>query len=328
MDTQTTNLQYRERLEEQVQTRTRELEESRTHYRKLLESASNYVYTVILHKKLPVKTIHHPGCEVITGYMQDEFSADSGLWNRIIHEEDRLQVFAMTQHLLTGTEKMVVEHRIYHKDGSIRWVSNTLVPFSEVNGMSGHGTPPGDTVLISYDGIITDITKCKTSEEKLQQHMANIASLRSIGQAVSSNHDMNTVLNIFLHETLNRLKVDAACILLHDPERLELNCALGKGFGTDCRLNGRVGLGEGYAGRVVQQRTRVVVSDIPPDTSGYSHCQSIKSEGFRGYMGIPLVAMGQVKGVLELYQRQPLHPSDDWIDFAEVLAGQAAIALG
>jgi HD-GYP domain-containing protein (c-di-GMP phosphodiesterase class II) len=39
------------------------------------------------------------------------------------------------------------------------------------------------------------------------------------------------------------------------------------------------------------------------------------------------VAKGQVKGVLEILHRSPLHPDEDWKNFLEMLASQAAIAI-
>jgi HD-GYP domain-containing protein (c-di-GMP phosphodiesterase class II) len=50
-------------------------------------------------------------------------------------------------------------------------------------------------------------------------------------------------------------------------------------------------------------------------------------EGFVSYIGVPLAARGQVKGVLELYQRSPLDQDPEWWDFLEALSRQAAIAI-
>jgi len=50
-------------------------------------------------------------------------------------------------------------------------------------------------------------------------------------------------------------------------------------------------------------------------------------EGFSTYFGMPLVAKGTVRGVLEVFQRAPLAPDDEWLDFLETLAEQAAIAV-
>jgi putative nucleotidyltransferase with HDIG domain len=45
------------------------------------------------------------------------------------------------------------------------------------------------------------------------------------------------------------------------------------------------------------------------------------------YYGVPLIAKGQVKGVLEVFHRAPLDTGLDWVNFLETLAGQAAIAV-
>ena len=53
----------------------------------------------------------------------------------------------------------------------------------------------------------------------------------------------------------------------------------------------------------------------------------LQEEGFVSYYAMPLIAKGMVKGVLELLHREPLHPDQDWLDFMDALAGQAAIAI-
>lgn len=170
------NLVYRERLEQLVRTQTRELRESRARYRRLLESVTNYIYTVTVHDGKPVETIHRPGCERITGHTLEEFTADPGLWFRIIHEDDRPLVFGLAQYLLTNSHNHTLEHRILHKDGSIRWVTNTLVPsWNAQNILIPHKDVSGGTLLY-YDGVITDITSRKTAEEQLRRQMDNLTT--------------------------------------------------------------------------------------------------------------------------------------------------------
>lgn len=50
-------------------------------------------------------------------------------------------------------------------------------------------------------------------------------------------------------------------------------------------------------------------------------------EGFKTYIGIPLVTKGQLKGVMELFHRAPLNEGEDWLEFLNMLARQAAIAI-
>ena len=53
----------------------------------------------------------------------------------------------------------------------------------------------------------------------------------------------------------------------------------------------------------------------------------IQQEGFISYVATPLVVKGELKGVLEIFQRTQFQPARDWLDYFETLAGQTAIAL-
>lgn len=132
------------------------LRESERRFRDLLASVTSYMYTVVMDGGRPVSTTHGPGCLAVTGFSAEEYAADPGLWYRMIYTEDRQAVVDAAQQVLTSKSAITLEHRIQHKDGSIRWVQTTIVP---------NVSPEGQ--LLSYDGIITDITERKLAEEKM-----------------------------------------------------------------------------------------------------------------------------------------------------------------
>jgi len=76
----------------------------------------------------------------------------------MVPEEDRDLVRTEASEILAGHEPRSIEHRIMRKDGQIRWVSNSLVPSYDVEGH-----------LLSYDGLIRDITNRKIAEETLRE---------------------------------------------------------------------------------------------------------------------------------------------------------------
>jgi putative nucleotidyltransferase with HDIG domain len=86
-------------------------------------------------------------------------------------------------------------------------------------------------------------------------------------------------------------------------------------------------MGEGYAGMAALQQKIISVPDLQHGKTGFLRSPRFLSEGFQSYYGLPLVAKGRVRGVLEIFHRAPLHPDVDWLDFMETLAGQAAIAV-
>ena len=87
----------------------------------------------------------------------------------------------------------------------------------------------------------------------------------------------------------------------------------------------RVRLGEGVFGRTALER-RVMAfpnfgKDKPEDFSFNTE------DDIQAFYSVPLVSKGQVVGVLAIANRAPLTPDQDWLDFLEALAGQAAMAI-
>ena len=139
------------------------LRESETHYRRLLASVTDYVYTVTIENGRPVSTTHGMGCEAVTGYTPQDYEEDSDLWYRMIYEEDRPAVTKHANRILTEKTPLTLEHRLIHKNGSIHWVRNTLVPRHDDRGY-----------LIAYDGIVADITERKKYEEEMTRLVAAV----------------------------------------------------------------------------------------------------------------------------------------------------------
>jgi len=129
------------------------LRESEERYRRLTGAITDYIYTVQVKDGQALETRHGPGCVAVTGYTPEEFAADPYLWYRMIWPEDRDLLQDDVQELLAGRE-VFREHRITRKDGQLRWIRDTLSPhFNERRE------------LVSYDGLVQDITARKQAEE-------------------------------------------------------------------------------------------------------------------------------------------------------------------
>ncbi len=130
------------------------LGESEARYQLLLSSVTDYIYTVTIKDGRPMATLHGAGCEAVTGYTPGEYAADPYLWYRMVYWQDRDAVNRHIEQVVTGHIPPPLSHRIVHKDGSLRWVRNVVVPRYDTEGK-----------LIAYDGLVSDITEQKRAEE-------------------------------------------------------------------------------------------------------------------------------------------------------------------
>ena len=163
--------------------------------------------------------------------------------------------------------------------------------------------------------------------EELRLRIENLRSLRIIDTTITANTDVNLTLNIVLIETTTQLHLDAADILLFNPYTLLLEYAAGTGFRSNAIQYTRLQLGKGYAGKAALERTIVHIPNLMEADSNLPRALDAANEAFSIYYGVPLIAKGQIKGVLEVYHRTPLELSPERIDFLETLARQAAIAI-
>jgi len=180
-----------------------------------------------------------------------------------------------------------------------------------------------DRVLIT----IVDITERKQAEEQIQRQLQYIAALHEIDRAITGSVDMRLTLKIILEQVMEHLKVDAAAILLLNPHTMTLEYSAGLGFrGRDIERS-RLRLGEGHAGHAALERCRVHIPDLRERKEEFLRADLLKGEEFVTYFAFPLIAKGQVAGVLETFHRSLVEPGEEWLNFFETLAGQTAIAI-
>ncbi len=159
------------------------------------------------------------------------------------------------------------------------------------------------------------------------RRLENLQALRAIDIAIASNHDLRQTLEVLLDQITKQLMVDAVVILLLDETKQQLAYGAGRGFYTLTLRYTRLRIGEGIAGRAAQQRQIINIRDLSTDPQTLIRAASLAKEGFVSYYAAPLITKGQLKGVLEIFHRSFLDPDEEWLNFLEALAGQAAIAI-
>jgi HD-GYP domain-containing protein (c-di-GMP phosphodiesterase class II) len=163
--------------------------------------------------------------------------------------------------------------------------------------------------------------------EETRHRVKRLAALREIDMAITASLDLRVTLRVLLDQVILTLEVDAADVLLLNQLTQTLEYTARRGFHTGSLRKTSIRLGEGFAGRAALER-RIIsfpdLNEIRAEEASHSH---LPGEAFSAYFAVPLLAKGQVKGVLEVFHRSPLSPDPEWHEFLETLAGQAAIAI-
>jgi len=161
------------------------LRDSEERYRTLLYSVTDYIYSVRVDQGVVVSTTHGPGCLAVTGYAPEDFALDANLWISMVWPDDRDIVRLQVQDILSGKEELIIEHRILHKNGSVRWVRNVPIAWRHDDGS-----------VFAYDGLISDITGRKSMEEALRQSEEQARRIIDASPEGMVIHDFDRILYV------------------------------------------------------------------------------------------------------------------------------------
>lgn len=213
------------------------------------------------------------------------------------------------------------EAQVLAKDGSVvpYFLSGSRFRLHDEDFIVGIGLDRGE--------IAAAKSRIEALNLELQERLERISALHEIDRAITGSLDLDLTLDVVLLQVTERLHVDAASILLLQKASHTLVFGASRGFGGKLLQDTSLRLGEGLAGRAALDRSRVVIDDRTALRDSFPEGSAIREAGFTSYVATPLVAKGQLQGVLEIFDRSKLEASDDWHDFLTTLATQAAIAL-
>ncbi len=289
--------------------------------RKEKERAAQYldiagVILVVLDRSGIVSLINRKGSEIL-GYPEEEIIGQNW-FDRFIPERLRSELHAVFSRLMNGEERAVenYENPILRKDGTeclIAW-HNTLI-------RDEHGR------VVSTLSSGEDVTARKMAEGQARSRLEHLATLHAIDMIINSSLDLRVTLEEMLDLAISQLHVDAAAVLLLNRHTQLLEFGAMQGFRDSHMRHSRMRLGEGIAGRAALEQRNIFIPDLAGAADVFARTALIEGEGFVSYYAVPLVARGQVKGVLDILHRSRLDVDDDWLGLLDSLAAQAAIAI-
>ncbi len=251
----------------------------------------------------------------LTGYEYREYIKNPKLWRECLHaaDADRIKKEIGT---LEQRKLLVMEYRLRHKDGHYLWIHDEAkMIFSE------SGEP------LEIVGFWVDISIRKQNEEKILRQFKQINVLRNIEKAITSSLDLNIALHIILEQLIDVVGVDAVTILLpkNQPNILELAASMG--FKTRLVSKISIPFGVSYSGKCALERKTIYIPEVQREINDPILEEMLNKESILSLCAIPLIARGQLNGVLELFYREKTDLDREDMDFLEALGSQAAVAI-
>ncbi|MCK5793971.1 MAG: GAF domain-containing protein, partial [Anaerolineales bacterium] len=163
--------------------------------------------------------------------------------------------------------------------------------------------------------------------EKSQRQIEQLKALHDIDLAINSSLDLRVTLNIILDQVIEKLQIDAAAILLLNLKSNMLEHTVSRGFRTRTIEQYSLRMGEERSGKTAMERHLVQALNLVEVDDDLAYTNMMQEENFISYYSVPLIAKGQVKGMLDIFNRTPLNPDQEWYNFLETLGGQAALAI-
>jgi PAS domain S-box-containing protein/putative nucleotidyltransferase with HDIG domain len=248
----------------------------------------------------------------LTGYTRPELIGSS-FFDRFLDPEDKF-IDAFKSGIHTGMIPHQFESVIKTSTGSDRLIAwnNTVL-----RGVSG------DVTGIACLG--EDITVFRKNEERAKLQVQRVSALHSIDVVISSSFDARIVFSVIVDQIMKQMGVDAVKVMTYNPVEKKLTCVVDRGFDFPEQKIMEMNLDESHSARAILERQTTCY----PDGEHHEEINPriFSQEGFIVGYSTPMTIKGQVKGVVEVYNRSPLEPDAGWMEFYETLAGQAAIAI-
>lgn len=181
-------------------------------------------------------------------------------------------------------------------------------------------------LLESLAALLAGVMASARLIEHSHNQISRLEALHDIDLVINSSMNLQVTLNILLDQVIEKLQVDAAVILLFNPNTHMLEYTASHGFRTQAIKNYAIQMGEGISGKAAMERHLIEALNLMDETQ-FPYTDLMQEEQFISYYSVPLIAKGQVKGVLDIFNRSLLNPDDEWFNFLETLGGQAAIAI-
>lgn len=255
-----------------------------------------------------------PILKEILGYQDHEIRNHLEDWGRLVHPDDAPAVRQAAEAHIAGAARFYeLEHRMLHRDGSIRWF---LARGSVIRNADG--------VAVSMAGTDTDITERKRAER------ARAAEHQVLGM-IATGSALPDVLDRLVRLVEQQSAGMRCSVLLLGEDGIHVRHCAAPSLPADYvrAIDGSpIGPQHGSCGTAMFLGARVVVTDILADPRWKDYRDVASRAGLRACWSTPIFSPQRtVLGSFAMYYAEPRSPSGDELAMIESAADIARIAI-
>lgn len=196
------------------------------------------------------------------------------------------------------------------------------------------GLPHGDDEMgrlaASFDQMAESLEREKADAEmaglRTKKSLQRIKALHEIDTAITSTLDLRAILGVLFDKIDSVLPDAITTIRLIDKETGEFAPIACRNMDEDYWRAGDHKTMHGLAKEVLESRLPVAVVNIQDKAEAGTH-RFIKEIGLVSYLGVPLIAKGDLLGIIAFYTKEEHVFDSEEKDFLITLSGQLAIAI-
>jgi len=169
-----------------------------------------------------------------------------------------------------------------------------------------------------------DVTASPGVGESPASRDERLQGLLAVTDTALAHLTLEELLDELLLRVRQFLSVDTAAVLLLDPSHQFLIATAAHGIEEEVHQGVRVPVGKGFAGRIAQE-SHWVVLDRVDESNVYNPI--LREKGIHSLLGVPLLAAGEVLGVLHVGSLTPRRFDPDDAALLQAAADRIALAV-
>ena len=156
---------------------------------------------------------------------------------------------------------------------------------------------------------------------EIETAMERMRQVQTVTEVALSHLSLDKLLAELLDRVRDAMDVDTVAILLLEEDNCLVSWAA---KGIEINLGIRVPMGQGFAGRVAEQKAPIVIDDID---KAELYTSFLRDRGVKSLLGVPLLVEGRVLGVIHVGRLIRREFTDDDTRLLQLVAFRVALAI-